>query len=423
MHRRIINMLYFFLFLLFVISCKKGDHSVPDPGDAIPVGVPTPVGTAVGDPVKKTIGSEGGTISSADGRITVNVPAGAINTTHEFSIQPVTNHNPLAVGVAYRLEPHNITFSKPVEIKFTYTEVEVDNTIPEALGIAFQDTAGIWQAQGGASLNKDGRSIKINSSHFSDWSLFESFYMISSATMVHVSGTAELEVFTTEDLVVPLKEGEQVAMGKKVSMAAAYIREWKLAGAGNLHTNGAAAVYKAPSTVPGAPNPVAVSVSIDLKKRGTFLLVRHIEVVEDDGEIEIRVAGNGWVKKTASVAVKMDDGYYVIGDSDGDTQGSYVMIMVPDQLGTHAYRSPDANNGTYVHYLVTGSNNYVCQYMQGEDDLVASGGGVTLTSRGEDDGFLKGTFEIKPAGYGDFLKNTVNIEGRFRVKIATGQKK
>jgi hypothetical protein len=83
--------------------------------------------------------------------------------------------------------------------------------------------------------------------------------------------------------------------------------------------------------------------------------------------------------------------------------------------GTHAYKAPETATGTHAHYLRNGGNNYVCSCMSG-DKLVASGGGVTITSMGEDDGFIKGTFTIKPAGYGVQLKNTIDSEGKFRVR-------
>lgn len=401
-----------------LFSCKKGESGTTGgPITTPPVGVPTAVGTPDDEPATEaTIGTSGGKLTSSDGRLKISIPSGALSANQTVSIQSIANHNPLAVGQAYRLQPHGVTFSKPVTIEFAYTDADVQNTLPEALGIAYQDDKGVWQAQGGAVLNKTAKTVKITTTHFSDWSLFESFYMISSATVVPVNGTAQLEVFTTEDLLVPLVPGEQVPMGKKVSMAASHIKEWKLAGAGNLQSSGPNATYKAPPTVPGAPNPVAVSVKLDLKQRGTFLMVRHIEVADDDGEIEIRVAGGGWLKKTASRAVRMPDGTYAIADSDGDTEGSYILINWEGGIGTHPYRLPLSNFGTYVHYLRDGGNNYTCRYIDASDNLVRSGGGVTITSMGEEDGFIKGTFTIEPAGYGDFLKQTANIDGKFRVR-------
>lgn len=405
------------LFLIFfLMACKKNDSVSSGQHQPTPVGVPTPVGAPIDDePTQKTIGAEGGTLTSRDGRITINIPSGALASSETVSIQPITNFNPLAIGNAYRLEPHDIEFKKPVTIEFNYRHDELKNTIPELLGVAYQDSSDIWQARGGAVLAKNSSSIKVTTNHFSDWSLFESFSLASAQTAVSVNGSVEMEVFTTADLFVPLAAEQEVPMGKKVSLSAKFIKEWKLAGAGNLQANGPNATYKAPSEVP-VQNPVTVSVSIDIPKRGTCLLVKQIEIVDDNGEIEIKVADGPWIKKVASPAVQMEEGLYVIGDADGDTQGSYVMIMWEGEEGTHHFKRHDETKGTHVHYLVTNANDYVPYYAIGEDEVETSGGGVTIESMGEEDGFIKGTFSIKPAGYGLDLRNTINIEGKFRVK-------
>lgn len=414
MLQRISVALWACVFTCLLFSCKK-DNDNP----ANPVynreGVATPVGTADGAATQKTIGAEGGTITTTDGRIKLTIPAGAISSAQQFSIQPVTNQNPLAVGKAYRLEPHNVTFSTPVTVEFSYTEDDIKNTIPEALGIAYQDEKNVWQVQGSVTTDLANRKVKVATTHFSDWSLFESFYLISSASSLPTNGTADLEVFTTEDILEPLVPGQQVPMGKKISVATSNIKEWKLAGAGNLQPNGAKAVYKAPAAVP-AVNPVAISVNLDLNKRGRYLLVKHINITGDDGEIEVRVAGGAWVKQPASPAVKMGPDNIAMADSDGDTKGWYVLIRFVGGVGTHPFKDPTAIWGTHVHYHITGGNNYTCAYIKGDEEFVASGGGVTVTSMGDDDGFIKGTFIIQPAGYGSNLKQTTTVEGKFRVR-------
>ncbi|MGZ8544565.1 MAG: hypothetical protein ACXWV0_04675 [Flavisolibacter sp.] len=398
-----------------LLSCKKDDKQITPVTN--PVGVATAVGTPDATPlVEETIDETGGSISSQDGRINITIPAGALDGDQQISIQSISNHNPLAIQKAFRLSPHGVHFKKPVTIEFSYTDEDVKNTIPEALGIAYQDAQGIWQAEGGVVIDKVNQTAKITTNHFSDWTLFESFYLLSSGTMVNTNGTVQLEVVTTEDILASLVSGKQVPMGKKVSMPASAIKEWQLNGAGNLQRNGAKATYRALATVPGAPNPVAVSVRLDLKQRGTFLLLRHIEVQNDDGEIEIRVAGNNWVKKTASIAVRRPDGHIAIADSDGDTQGSYILIQFLGSVGTHTFKEPTSNVGAHIHYHITDVVNYSCFYINGNQQLVPSGGGITVTSMGEDDGFIKGTFKLEPAGYGDHLNNTINIEGKFRVR-------
>ncbi|HUP12904.1 MAG TPA: hypothetical protein VM187_11840, partial [Niastella sp.] len=297
----------------------------------------------------------------------------------------------------------------------TYTENEIKNTIPEAMGIAYQDAKGVWQAQGSFTTDLANRKVKVATTHFSDWSLFESFFLTSSAASLPVNGTADLEVFTTEDILEPLTPGKEVPMGKKISMATTYIKEWKLAGTGNLQPNGAKAIYKAPATVPAA-NPVAISVSLDLHKRGKYLLVKQIEITGDDGEIEVRVAGGAWVKQQASPAVKMGPDNIAMADSEGDSKGWYVLIRFVGGVGTHAFKDPTAIWGTHVHYHITGGNNYTCAYINANQQFVPSGGGVTVTSMGDDDGFIKGTFIMQPAGYGDNLRQTATVEGKFRVR-------
>jgi hypothetical protein len=412
--QRITAALCTFLLALSLFSCKKDGGDGPTPPTNV-TGEVTPVGTPDGSPIsQKTIGAEGGTLSSTDGRLKVNIPAGALTANQQIKIQSISNHNPMGISKAYRLEPHSVEFSKPVTIEFAYTDDDISNTIPEALGIAYQDAKGIWKRRPSPVVDKAAKTIKVTTTHFSDWSLFESITLSSSKKAVHVSGTVDLEVYATEDLLAPLVPVDESAIGKKVSVTAAYIKEWKLAGAGNLQGNGPEAVYTAPTTVPST-NPVAVSVKLDLGDGKAYWLVTPIQIL-NDGEIEIRLAGGAWVKKLTSPAVKTPDDYILIGDSDGDEQGSYVFITWKGGVGTYGYKSPATQKGTHIHWHITGGHNYSPFYINANDELVASGGGLTITSMGEDDGYIKGTFTIQPAGYGDDLKSTINIEGKFKVR-------
>lgn len=398
---------------LLFSACKKENAGTDDSYSG---GVPTPVGTPDGSAkVQKTIGTEGGTLTSSDGQIKVTIPAGALPTPQEVSIQAISNQNPLAVKKAYRLLPHGVAFAKPVTIAFSYSNDDVQNSLPEALGIAYQDDKGIWQAQANAVVNKDLKTVSVTTTHFSDWSLFEKFYLLTSAKSLPVNGTAELEVVTTDDMLAPLTNAQEKAMGKRITLPGKYIEEWKLAGAGKLEPEGAGAVYKAPAVVPTAPNPVAISVKLNLPSNKVHLLLTHI-AIQNDGEIEVRVAGGDWVTFRSSPAVKFSENYYLIGNSDGDERGRYVAIHWMGNVGTHAFKDPTQQTGTHVHYLITGGNNYNCAYINASDEFVASGGGVTITSMGEEDGFIKGTFIANPAGFGPDLKSTTTLEGKFRVR-------
>lgn len=122
----------------FLFSACKKENAGTD--SSYSGGVPTPVGTPDGSAkVQKTIGTDGGTLTSSDGQIKLTIPAGALPSPQEVSIQAISNQNPLAVKKAYRLLPHGVAFAKPVTIVFSYSNDDVQNSLPEALGIAYQD--------------------------------------------------------------------------------------------------------------------------------------------------------------------------------------------------------------------------------------------------------------------------------------------
>src|SRR4051812_31198421 len=100
-----------------ILSCKdKGNASV----DPIPEQSVTDAGKPVGNSTSKAIGVEGGTITSPDGNVQLNIPAGALSKTTIITIQPVTNEIPGGMGHAYRFSPDGTQFSKPATLTFSY---------------------------------------------------------------------------------------------------------------------------------------------------------------------------------------------------------------------------------------------------------------------------------------------------------------
>lgn len=404
------------MLLTGLLSCSKDskDNSI-DP--LRPEGKVTAIGTVLnGTVARKTIGTAGGTLSSADGRITLEFPAGAVTENVEISITPITDENPMGAEKAYRLQPHGITFQKPVIIRFNYTDADVKSSAPELLGIAYQDENRVWQSRGGV-LNKTQKTFTVTTTHFSDWSFYETCKIVPPTATVPVNGTVEMEVWSAAYF-VPLAPGEEWPVGEVVDLTGTYVKKWKLVGAGRLTGNGAKGTYKAPSAVPTAPNPVAVSVELDFKQRGKFLLVAHITITDDESELEIAVGGGAATKRMASPVVKFAENLYGFGDADGDDVGSYVFVMWEGGVGSHAFKEPEQVLGTHAHYEIAGGASYTCFYATAEGRLQKSGGGVTITSMGEDDGYITGTFQANPAGIGPLLLSTTSFNGKFRVKRA-----
>ncbi|MGZ4020170.1 MAG: hypothetical protein ACXVJ5_14040, partial [Flavisolibacter sp.] len=186
----------FFALLAFVCiatSCRKGTGDPAPP--TLSKGTPLPKGTPVGNAVTKTIGVAGGTISSSDSGIIVTVPAGAVSANIEFSIQAITNTAPNGIGGSYLLLPEGKHFDKPVSIQFKYTDDQLEGTVAEDLLVAYQDTAGVWNAAGGAQLDTIHKTITVTSEHFSRWSIFANTMLFVDRPSIDHRETANLVVY------------------------------------------------------------------------------------------------------------------------------------------------------------------------------------------------------------------------------------
>ena len=82
-------------FILLFASCNKlkPDLPVVTPPTPQSAGLVTPVGIPAGNAGSKIIGSGGGSITSADGRFTITIPAGALSGDKTISVQPISNTN------------------------------------------------------------------------------------------------------------------------------------------------------------------------------------------------------------------------------------------------------------------------------------------------------------------------------------------
>jgi hypothetical protein len=178
--------------LVLVIACTKDFNLLTEPP---PVTVaPTPVGTAIGPAVEKMIGAAGGTLASEDGEVELIVPAGAVTGNTNFSIQPITNFCPGGKAV-YRFSPSGQAFLVPVIIKFHYTDESIEGSLPELLGIAFQDTSGVWYGIPSANIDTLKKTIAVNARHFTDWGFLEALRIIPvGISSVKITENLDLQI-------------------------------------------------------------------------------------------------------------------------------------------------------------------------------------------------------------------------------------
>lgn len=434
------------------VSCKKTIDVVPPtpPADRNPSEQPQArpgkvclVGTLLGQATTTPIGPDGGKLTSADDRLTVSVPAGAVETSQLFSIQPITSTGPQALGNGFRLAPHGTTFKKPVTISVRYDPASLDGTVAEALALAYQSETGVWRLAAGSKVDTVAHTVSVETTHFSDWSVLQRAFLSPSVGFVKPGADLGLEVrLLDNDLVIPMVNDTDVPEPFESPSTVVDYSSWKLVGAGRLNPALWKALYYAPTTPP-VRNPVAVTIKlngptvIDGKPYKELWLVANI-YVGDEG-ITYRINGGKWVNTKVTMGAQVisdpkrpekgnvllmngggiDDGqpvgvsiiqlnppYDKTGSVDFGSMGGVSQVWRTDESGPQFQLSDQGGAQLYVHYYRVGKNAY------------PSPGAFTISRFGKVGEMVTGKFELTKAGIirpGQDFTGTVRIEGFFRV--------
>jgi hypothetical protein len=282
-------------------SCSKTDEVITTtpPGEvtAPPVdeSSKTPVGSPVGAETRKTIDAKGGQLSSADGRIQVIIPAGALESSKEISIQAITNELPGGVGNAFRLLPHGEQFKKGVTVIFNYKKEDLASTLPDFLDVAYQDNDGSWLAITNPTIDKTNRKISVLTTHFSDWGYFKSLNLTPEEATVELGGAVELKITTRFPYIdpddVPAGQPSIKILRNPRELRADEIKKWTYQGDGMLISRASQAFYTAPDEEPDT-NPEVVTATINMHRKGQFMLVSNITVLAGHGVAYLHVDEN-----------------------------------------------------------------------------------------------------------------------------------
>ncbi|MFT3946977.1 MAG: hypothetical protein QM763_08395 [Agriterribacter sp.] len=291
------------ILMLVSAACKKiPSQQINDYQPAI-----TTVGIPNGDAVTKEIGAAGGSISSADGNIDVIIPAGAVNVNTPFSIQPITNNCPGGLN-AYRLLPSGITFPNPVIISFKYTGEETDGSLPELLGIAFQDKSGIWYRIPSANIDTVAKTISVKAKHFTDWSKLSRLAITPRGNLsVKIKKSLTLTVTGAPDAGTALKPDNPTPGDEDLPplpLPTPFNAEWfvnKVKGGDGvigtiLNGNATTTTYTAPEKV---PSPSVVSAQAQLTGFTWKAKIMGQEMVFNKVVLPKRIKINGEEKKFA----------------------------------------------------------------------------------------------------------------------------
>jgi hypothetical protein len=114
----------------------------------------------------QNIGTAGGTIVSSDGKVTLNVPSGALNNTIQLTIQKSTlSDNIGAAGQPYDFGPDGTIFNIPAHVTISYDTSSLPTGINEGDLVLAYFTANGWEIIESSVVNQTNHSIEGDLSH------------------------------------------------------------------------------------------------------------------------------------------------------------------------------------------------------------------------------------------------------------------
>ncbi len=403
------------LLLVFFFSCNKEKNG------PIPYKGPEPVSRPAGDPTGALqsfqIGAEGGEFTTADGKLKVTIPAGAVAETTNFQVQPIANTADAGVGGGYRLFPHDLNFAKPVILQFNYEDLIDSLASEDVLSIAYQSDDGIWHMVRPHYLNKANKTIQTPSTHFSDWVLVTWLKLIPPAAELNTAEELPLTVLNfhpySDDLLAPLvsSDNSTLPLGEGKPVPSNLIKKWQLTGPGKLSGSGNKATYTAPATAASELNATVVA---ELKSEAhQLLLLSNIKIFGEG--IRYRYGNGEWRTIPGHVGVTMGNQSGLGGEDEADV----LTIIWNGTTGTHSWNYEGGSVAMTITNQIL-SKYYVAFIENTEGDVTNSGGNITIDNWGPVGTLVTGRFTVSPSGLRSGLTGrqigTEAIEGSFRVK-------
>jgi len=268
-------------------SAPAGSASGPAAAASAPTIAITARGVAAGPIATLVVAASGGSVTSSDGRLTLDVPAGALPATTRLSIQAIGNEAPGGRGMGYRLLPEGLAFAAPVKLTFHYDDADLRGSEPLALRVAYQDDLRRWNVIRQRTLDEAARTVSVETTHFSDWSKLASWQLSPANTVIGPGLAVDFTVIAcvtkgtgTDELAelvytcVPEPEYFLVETWLANGIDGGTLADGQIATA-----SPGTARYVAPAVAPPTPkNPVSVSARAKDKSGRTTLLVASVFV-------------------------------------------------------------------------------------------------------------------------------------------------
>ncbi|HEV7348261.1 hypothetical protein [Telluribacter sp.] len=437
------------LLLLLKIVVSACHENIPEPteGTEVPTAgepIKTGHGALIGAPVIKSIGPNGGELQMPDASIRLSVPAGAVNAPTTFSIQQVENTFPGSTARSYRLLPEGVKFSKPVTLTLSYQGAALQSGNPEFLYLTYQDAEGFYRVATNTFLHKENQTLTVETTHFSDWTYFETIMLVADDSFLNKGESTKLKVM--EYMNYSLTGDGDPKLGVLEDYVGSRTRfEWSINYGGGTVTSDkpGAATFKAPATVPTV-NPVGVGVRLS---NFTVIVNKNDPTRNYAGkevlllQKEIQIGDEQFLEYTLKGTKLYNTGDYETGSIRVDTRGKFsissyingnqtfdLMIKGPEgkAIGVGTYSFGNIEKGQFAAITVNtghakGNEKYSSSYQICTDrgcglNTQYTGGTVTITKWAPIGGYIEGEISANLFITGEFDPPATEFKAKFRVK-------
>ena len=413
--------------LLLFTACSKSGGEKNTEGAGTGIGAKRPVGTRLEAPKTAVIGPAGGTLSSRDNRLKINIPAGALAANTTIGVAAITSTSEAALGNSYELTPH-MNFAKPVTVTMSYTDY-VD-TVGGGCGaaIGYQDSAGVWKIRTNRTVDEIKQTVSVQTNHFSNWAQLTPFRMLPGYSIIKPKEEVILKVGAYVLIGPGAKDpcgflsanGEDVPVEEYFVVPDHFIDKWiflgqDTEGAGTLKRLAKGASYTASNYDAPTFNPV------------TVLAFFRNSVVPFTAKIEVRPVSLGVFINVGTTTYVYSKAY-----AYGST-GDYGVVWQSAEQGNVFHGgmgwtiagtgTRNWSDDTQFLWEPEGTSPRLIYQSYWDDGLKVSSGNINITQFGKVGEIVEGTFSISNAGQYKAATATTDVEyigikpitGRFRV--------
>jgi hypothetical protein len=306
-------------------------------------------------PSSASIGPLGGSVRSADGRLTLRIPAGALPSPFTVSVEASAgNDAPQGVGASYVLSPGGLAFAKPALLVLRYGAADTNGGTAGALGLAFKNGSS-WYVAPGGSVDTSSRTLTVpiasTSPHTSraggkapladagsqNWAPYLAGGITPRNTAVPTLGKRGVSVLvvgpSSSELSGSDTSGVLESTGRPPVTFGWYVNE-NIGGngvEGIVNDSGTTAQYTAPKCVPPG-NPVSVSVDI---RWGTqrLLLSAKVRVLPRDWDFAATLIHDNKCPATVADYAVYKAGFTFSLDDDLKIVDEFPKLPVAPQYG------------------------------------------------------------------------------------------